>query len=351
MRFENIKIGDIVFTEVEVSTGRRTGKCFFIPKNVIKLSPKQFVIEDGTRYRKYDGLEINKDRVSWVYSIRDKLNIRGELRLIYDQTAEMEEFKGKLSLERKIINFIGNDKLSLDSGLSLEDLKYIDRHVNCIKKKLSTINNFSQAGTIVKDMQVGNPDKAYSYKAVSEKQVLDASSKCLKDNNIVFLPVSVNEEIIQRKSKDSYGNDKIEYLTKGSYQYKMIDLDSGEYEILQTCGQGMDSADKGSGKASTYAFKIMLIRLFRFYSGEDTDNHNSQEIVNQPQPQKTEQKINWFNQPNYDTLKEQLEGLKIDVPTALKALKKYTMKKEMKDKVVKLLTEHLPPEVETKIEW
>ena len=38
-------------------------------------------------------------------------------------------------------------------------------------------------------------------------------------------------------------------------KYKIVDIDSGEFEILETVGYGVDSQDKASGKAMTYAYK------------------------------------------------------------------------------------------------
>ena len=118
-----------------------------------------------------------------------------------------------------------------------------------------------------KSMQVGDKDKSYSYKAISEKVVLNAVKPLLKKNRLIVFPVEVSiEENNTRK------------MTQLKVKWKIVDIDSGEFEYLESPGNGADSQDKGSGKAWTYAYKALFQKTLCMFSGEDTDNEHSKDL-------------------------------------------------------------------------
>ena len=53
--------------------------------------------------------------------------------------------------------------------------------------------------------------------------------------------------------------------------------DPTDFIDLQSGGQGQDSSDKGSGKASSYAYKYLLWRTFAIPSNDDPDQVSSDE--------------------------------------------------------------------------
>jgi hypothetical protein len=71
---------------------------------------------------------------------------------------------------------------------------------------------------------------------------------------------------------------KLRNVTQLKVKFKIVDIDSGENEILVGFGNGADSQDKGSGKAFTYSLKTALSKTFMLFSGEDTDNEHSDDI-------------------------------------------------------------------------
>ena len=115
--------------------------------------------------------------------------------------------------------------------------------------------------SLKKDLSVGG-----QYKAVSEKEVLNSIKPLLKKYKVILFPISANVSL----------NGKI---TQVEATYKIVDIESGESEVLATVGNGADSQDKGSGKAMTYAYKVMLQKSFMMFSGEDTDNTHSDDIT------------------------------------------------------------------------
>ena len=112
-----------------------------------------------------------------------------------------------------------------------------------------------------KDMSVAN-----QYKAISEAVVLNEIKPLLKEYNVIIFPVEVST---RQDGK----------LTMLEAKFKVVDVDSGEFEIIATAGNGADTQDKGSGKALTYAYKALLQKTFMLFSGEDTDNTHSDDIT------------------------------------------------------------------------
>ena len=56
------------------------------------------------------------------------------------------------------------------------------------------------------------------------------------------------------------------------YTYRLVNVENPDEQIdLMAGGQGHDNADKGSGKASSYAFKYLLWRTFAVPSNDDPD--------------------------------------------------------------------------------
>lgn len=127
-----------------------------------------------------------------------------------------------------------------------------------------------------KDMQVGNKD--YGYKAVSDKQVTLAVKKAEEKYGIVSIPFDqelINSEIV-RKAK---GNEEtLVFVDNIKMTIRFINLDDPkEFIDVVAFGKGIDSGDKGLGKASTYARKIGLLNAYKIATGEDPDAEKSPE--------------------------------------------------------------------------
>lgn len=103
------------------------------------------------------------------------------------------------------------------------------------------------------------------YKAISEEKVTMAVRKALLEHGLVILPID------QEHTKE--GN-----LSTVNTRYKIIDIDTGQYETIASSGTGADTQDKGVGKAMTYAYKYLLLRTFAIPTGEDPDKTSSAEL-------------------------------------------------------------------------
>lgn len=146
--------------------------------------------------------------------------------------------------------------------------------MSSLYKKMHQVMVESEA--IEKNMTVGDGGKN-SYKAVSEAAVLNAIKPLLKKHGLVIFPVGIK---IQENFQEYQGKFGItqRFISELHAKYKIVDIDTGEFEILETVGYGADSQDKGSGKAMTYAYKSLIQKTFCLFSGEDTDNEYSDDI-------------------------------------------------------------------------
>lgn len=142
-------------------------------------------------------------------------------------------------------------------------------------KKIHMVMVESEA--IEKNMTVGDGGKN-SYKAVSEAAVLNAIKPLLKKHGLVIFPVGIKIQENFQEYQGKYGITQ-RFMSELHAKYKIVDIDTGEFEILETVGYGADSQDKGSGKAMTYAYKALIQKTFCLFSGEDTDNEHSDDIT------------------------------------------------------------------------
>lgn len=109
------------------------------------------------------------------------------------------------------------------------------------------------------------------YKAISEEKVTSTVRESLIKNGLVIFPI---EQIHSREGT----------LSTVDVKYKIVDTETGEYEILVSSGTGADTQDKGVGKAMTYAYKYLLLRTFAIPTGEDPDKISSEELDSKELP-------------------------------------------------------------------
>lgn len=102
-------------------------------------------------------------------------------------------------------------------------------------------------------------------------------------NGLSILPTDVESKIqVDRwEEEDSYSKSvpkamksKQSVFTEVMTKYILLHT-SGESIELAGYGQGVDTQDKGAGKATTYALKNTLLNMFLIPTGVDTDNTHS----------------------------------------------------------------------------
>lgn len=132
------------------------------------------------------------------------------------------------------------------------------------------LNLYQKISAVMKDVDYLQKDdkiefKATKYKAISEEKVTSAVRASLIKHGLVILPVEQNH------SREGS-------LSTVDTKYKIVDVDTGQYEIIVSSGTGADTQDKGVGKAMTYSYKYLLLRTFAIPTGEDPDKVSSAEL-------------------------------------------------------------------------
>ena len=107
-------------------------------------------------------------------------------------------------------------------------------------------------------------------------------------HGIVIIPIEMITKREDETLKDFQGNDKVNRITTVETRYRIQNIDDkDDYIIAVSAGTGVDTQDKGVGKAMTYAYKYLLLRTFAIPTGEDADQISSEVYSSQFQTQKT----------------------------------------------------------------
>lgn len=167
-----------------------------------------------------------------------------------------------------------------------------------IFQKMSAVTNELQ--TVAKNLTVAT-GKTTSYKAVSERDIIDAVKPLEIEHGIYSYPF--DRQIIESQTLESESEyqgkvtKKTTFFSRIKTTYRFVNVDKpDEYIDMVTFAEGIDPQDKGSGKAMTYADKYALMKAYKISTGDDPDQNASEEThysnvragkVEQPKQQKT----------------------------------------------------------------
>lgn len=146
-----------------------------------------------------------------------------------------------------------------------------------IFQKMSAVT--SELRTVAKNLTVST-GKNNSYKAVSERDILDAVKPLEEKHGIYSYPY--DREVLESQILESetvFGDSivkKTTFFSRIKTVYRFVNIDDPEdYIDMVTFAEGIDSQDKGSGKAMTYADKYALMKGYKISTGEDPDQTGS----------------------------------------------------------------------------
>lgn len=146
-----------------------------------------------------------------------------------------------------------------------------------IYEKLSAIT--TELGVVAKNLDVST-GKNNSYKAVSERDVLDAVKPLEAKYKVYSYPVARETmESDQLESESTYNGNttkRTTFYTRLKTTYRFVNIEKPE-EFIETTvfSVGIDSQDKGDGKAMTYADKYALMKAYKISTGDDPDQVGS----------------------------------------------------------------------------
>ena len=129
-----------------------------------------------------------------------------------------------------------------------------------------------------KNSRVGAGTRA-AYDGTKDQDVKETFNNALSKNGLCMLPIDIKDETKIDRWTDQYGKQKQSVFTKVNVKYLLLH-DSGESIEVAGYGHGIDSQDKGAGKATTYAMKNALLYSFCTPVGkiEDTETTHSNHI-------------------------------------------------------------------------
>mgnify|MGYP000632593287 CR=1 FL=1 len=124
---------------------------------------------------------------------------------------------------------------------------------------------------IEKGMNVGTGNS--SYKAVGDSIVRATIKESMLKNGLVIIPtgVTATTKIDRWEEESQYGKKSKQSILTEAHTTYLLMHESGESVPVAGYGQGVDSQDKGAGKATTYALKNVLLDSFLVIKGEDMD--------------------------------------------------------------------------------
>lgn len=173
-----------------------------------------------------------------------------------------------------------------------------------IFQKMSAVTERLQ--TVAKNLTVVT-GKTSSYKAVSERDIIDAVKPLEIELGIYSYPY--DRQIIESQTLESESEyqgkvtKKTTFFSRIKTVYRFVNIEKpDEYIDMVTFAEGIDSQDKGSGKAMTYADKYALMKAYKISTGDDPDQTASEEThYNNIRAGKAEQPKQEQTKPNSDT--------------------------------------------------
>jgi hypothetical protein len=195
------------------------------------------------------------------------------------------------------------------------------------------MNIYEKISEVMKDIEYLSKDdsieyKSTKYRAISEEKVTSEVRKSLVKHGIVIIPIEQvhsNKELIRTDSS-------VNMLSTVDTKYRIQNIeDVNDFVIAVSGGTGVDTQDKGVGKAMTYSYKYLLLRTFAIPTGEDpdkisskkTDGKIAKEKQEQAEKQAKELAEKVIDSKKIDVLKKTIEKYKVDDDSLFNIIQKY----------------------------
>ena len=134
-------------------------------------------------------------------------------------------------------------------------------------------------GVVAKNLNVSAGNG--TYKAVSERDIIDAVKPVEAELGIYSFPYAreiVESDMLEaiREYKGQTTKTVSKYL-RLKITYRFVNVENPEEFIdMVTFADGIDTGDKATGKAMTYADKYALMKAYKISTGDDPDQYASE---------------------------------------------------------------------------
>lgn len=154
---------------------------------------------------------------------------------------------------------------------------------------MSTLNIYQRMAAITAELQTVAKNlnvetgKGKGYKAVSERDVIDAVKPLEAKHGVYSYPASRRVLESAALESESEWNGKVTkkttFFERIETVYRFVNTDDPtDFIETTTFAEGIDSQDKGSGKAMTYADKYALMKAYKISTGDDPDQTASEDV-------------------------------------------------------------------------
>ena len=183
-----------------------------------------------------------------------------------------------------------------------------------IYQKMAKIT--AELKTVAKNLEVQQTRNS-SYKAVSERDILDAVKPLEEKHGVYSYPASrrvLESNILESENvyKDTVTK-KTTFMTRIETVYRFVNIDEpSEYIETTVFSEGIDSQDKGSGKAMTYADKYALMKAYKISTGDDPDQFASEPVDYKKDNSLSPNQLKVISEYPQDTLRWICDHYKVD---------------------------------------
>jgi hypothetical protein len=109
-------------------------------------------------------------------------------------------------------------------------------------------------------------NQGHQFKFVSSSQTLGSLKEKMDELNLLLIPRVINKEVSDHTTKKGAH----EYFTQLDMVFTWVNADKPEESVeCPWVGQGLDSGEKGVGKAMTYAEKYFMLKFFNIPTDKD----------------------------------------------------------------------------------
>lgn len=172
-----------------------------------------------------------------------------------------------------------------------------------------------EIGVVAKNLEIQASANS-KYKAVSERDVLDAVKPLMEKYAIFAYPVSREmDDKGQITSTTKYGERTSMYFHYKNVMRFVNAEKPEEYIDIPSYSTGIDTGDKADGKAMTYADKYAFMKAFKISTGEDPDQEASQEYL----PSATKEQVDRII-ANKDLILDEMKAKGLDTHNAVSKL-------------------------------
>lgn len=144
-----------------------------------------------------------------------------------------------------------------------------------IYQKLAAIT--AELQTVGKNLNI-DTGNGRSYKAVSERDIIDSVKPLEEKHGVYSYPVARETLESERLEQETKYGVKTSFYTRIKTVYRFVNVDEpSDYIETVTFSVGLDSGDKGDGKAMTYGDKYALMKAYKISTGDDPDQAASED--------------------------------------------------------------------------